>query len=211
MPLDSPLARTSDQILQTDFYIPSRGKGSVTFTVHADDDPKQYGMDLLFPSYALSDFKGYPACEGTVKSEQSGYASMYGWIQLVRDCNTTLDDHTPWQMDPIPISENTGWPFAWFGPNASLFDAPARVGVSEIDWAARCFFTYIDDCLLTRNVRPIVRFEWGFSIRGGVISIKEAKQLDTDQWNRHIPFLSLKFPGWTFAAATSDKEEPKSG
>lgn len=198
MSLNQHPSPNAEQTLHNDFYVPNRGKGTVTFKVRPNDDPKKYGTTLLFPSHAANDFLGFPVCEGVVQSEQSGYASMYGWIQLVRGCDTVLDDRTAWEFDPLPVTQDIEWPFAWFGPDAALFDGPARVGAREHDWAARSFLTYIEDGVMTKVVRPIMGFEWGFTVRDGVISIKETTRLAGDQWNEHVSFLGGKFPSWTF-------------
>lgn len=189
---------TVHQSLHTTFSVPGRGNGSVTFEIQPDNDPEAYGTHLLFPQNNMSDYKAFPVCEATVKTEQRGYGSMYGWIQLFRSSDTTLNHDTPWQFDDVPVFKDLNTPFAWFGPEPRLFDGPSRIGITQIDWAARSFLTYIDDALLSKTVRPVVGFEWGFSMSDGVVAIKSAEKLMLTQWSDHIGLLSEQFPGWKF-------------
>ncbi|KUI70981.1 hypothetical protein VM1G_05720 [Cytospora mali] len=179
------------QVLCSSFTTPGRGNGSVTFNIQPDNDPVKYGLDLLFPTTPSSELRGFPVCEAVVKTEKRGYASMYGWTQLVKDS-------TMWEFDPLPITEKLVWPFCWFGPEPTLFDGPIRIGVKDIDWTARSFLTYIEDTVISKNVTYLCGFEWGFQMSNGTINIKTTKKLTPAEWNGHVEYLSRKFSSWTF-------------
>lgn len=189
-------SENGDQTLNSAFSTPNRGDGSVTVKIHSDDNPAKYGFDLLFPTIPLSDFRGFPVCEAKVESNNSGYASMYGWTQLVKDSNT---DSKTWEFDDLPITKNLNWPFCWFGSHPTLFDGPFRKGISTIDWTCRSFLTYIDSTVLSKNINHVYGFEWGFQITDGIVSLKKLKELEPADWNDHVEYLSATFPGWTFS------------
>lgn len=199
-PIPSPASAAQPQVLHSILTPPNRGQVSVTVTLGTDDDPANYGFDLLFPSIALKEFNGFPVCEARVKTEKgkSGYASMYGWTQLVKDSTTDK-----WEFDYVPIAKELNWPFCWFGPEPTLFDGPARVNVSDIDWTARSFLTYVPDTLLSKEVVPVYGFEWGFVIKDGVIGIKQLVELPLTEWNGHVEYYAQTFPNWTFTAVSS--------
>ncbi|KAK5125876.1 hypothetical protein LTR08_005123 [Meristemomyces frigidus] len=132
---------------------------------------------FLFPNHPLSTFHGFPTCTAKIQaSSDVGYAATYGWIQMVREAPTAAAAaHAKWAMDPVPILADLNTPFAWFGSEAQLFDAPSRTERGELDWNCWSFLAYIEDSLLSRAVRPIRAFEWGFRIaEGGEVSIKVA-------------------------------------
>lgn len=185
----------SEQKIHCNFSVPARGDVTVTFSTRVDQDPRAYGLDLLFPTISLDNFSGFPVCEGTVTTAKKGYASIYGWTQLWKQ------NDSDWQFDWAPVETNLSWPFVWFGPQAQLFDGPTRVGVADLDWTARSFLTYIDDSLMTRSVRCVVGFEWGFWIQNGRIVVKALNQLQTTDWDMHVEYLSVTFPEWKFNAS----------
>ncbi|KAK2782827.1 hypothetical protein FQN53_009593 [Emmonsiellopsis sp. PD_33] len=155
--MDQSAGAPGSQSLVLPFCVPGRSPAYVKVAVEADCNPQEYGLDLLFPtaSHQPDDFVGFPLCHATVHSPVSrGYASLYGWIQLVK--NTAQGN---WELDPLPINQGLDTPFTWFGPEPQLFDAPLRVGISNLDWTARSFLVYIDDFLMSKAIGPILSFE----------------------------------------------------
>lgn len=190
------------QTLHLPFIVPNRSHAYVDVSISTNNDPEQYGFDLLFPDNPLSDFVGFPICQATIHSPKSrGYASMYGWIQITRSTSDTDPEAVEkgsWEMDSIPITAGLNYPFCWFGPEPQLFDAPARANVQQIDWTARSFLTYIEDGLISKIVHPILVFEWGFNINAGEKSIKPLRELGLDVWNEHTEFFANQYSGWNF-------------
>lgn len=187
--------RQQGQMIQCNFSIPARGDVTVNISVHKDDNPQAYGLDILFPTIPSNSFSGFPVTQGTISTTKKGYASIYGWTQLWKE------NDTDWVFDWAPVQDELNWPFVWFGPEAQLFDGPTRVGVLDLDWTARSFMTYIDDSLMTRSVRCVVGFEWGFWIRNGSLAIKPLIQLQNLDWDMHLQYLSVVFPGWEFMSS----------
>lgn len=187
------------QTLDFSFQVSDTRKGEVAVVVEENNEPQNYGCDLLLPDHPGSHFKDFPICEAKVRSTGAkGYGSIYGWIQVFR-CNDSLlteDDH--WEMDPVPLHSDLNTPFCWFGPEPSLFDCPMRDRRKQCDWDCHSFLTYSDDCLISKEVRPILGFCWGFSIRDGQVVIKALEKLDMNIWDGHLSLLREKHPGWDF-------------
>lgn len=192
------------QTLKTDCVVlePERGRVSVAFTVQPIEDPKAYGHTLLFPGIPVEDLKDFPIAEAVVQAEGKGYASMYGWVQLVRETPSPSEDINiaEWEYDDLPYTRGMNLPFCWYGSEPKLFDGPLRgPEVQEINWSSRSFLTYIRGDVTSRTVVPLAGFEWGFTRTKGQVSVKKLEKLDVGAWNEHIPFLTDKFHGWTFA------------
>jgi hypothetical protein len=202
-----PDAVSDLQTIRFDFQAPHREKSTTVITVHPNTDPKKHGQLITFPDHPASDFLGFPICQARITSPQSvGYAAMYGWIQMFRHAvppNTASE--TPWQMDDIPMTAGLNTPFCWFGAEPQLFDAPSQwPEVTELDWTALSFLTYAEDALLSKNVRPILAFEWGYWIRGGVKSVKPLKVRDVSEaWEAQRSLLEAQFRGWNFKTLES--------
>lgn len=206
----------SIQKLLIDFAFSKQRRGTVTVTVQPNDDPEAYGMNLLFPDTPSKEFLGFPACHARLGSAAgaSGYASMYGWTQVFRcvqsDSNEVkLSEADEWEMDPIPLTSDLNLPFAWFGPEPSLFDLPARPRHLQVDWICRSFLSVIGDCLLTKHVHPVLGFEWGFRMDKGEVHVKPVRQLHSSAWDEHLELLRAKYPGWTFHSHGESKEDSK--
>lgn len=187
------------QRLDLDFQISNLRKGKVSVFVEPNQDPTNYGCDLILQDHPGSDFNGFPACEAKVRSTGAkGYGSMYGWIQLFRCTEAALTENDPWDMDPVPIHNDLNTPFCWFGPEPSLFDCPMRDRAKRCDWVCHSFLTYTEDCLISKDVRPILGFSWGFWITKGQVMVKPLQKLEVAAWNEHLPLLRAKYPGWEF-------------
>ena len=193
-------AATGFQSLSLDFSLPRSRAGSVTASVRTNRDPSNYGLQLLFPGHDMGTFKGFPVCEASVSTlGMQGYGSIYGWIQMVRAGDPSDISTTPWEMDPIPILAGLNTPFAWFGPEPKLFDAPTREGVERLDWTCHSFLTYIEDSLVSKAVIPVLGFQWGFELHGGEPKVKVLRELQLDTWNGHLDLLENSFSGWNFS------------
>ena len=197
---------STDQPTTNDFqslnlkFSPSHSRaGSVTATVKADTDPSRYGLQLIFPNEGINTLKGFPVCEATVSTVGTqGYGSIYGWIQMVRSGEPAGISATPWEMDPIPILAGLNTPFAWFGPEPKLFDAPMRIGVQELDWTCHSFLAYIEDGLMSKDVKSVLGFEWGFELHNGTPKLKVLRELRLSAWNDQLDLLERSFAGWKF-------------
>ena len=193
-------AATGFQSLSLDFSLPRSRAGSVTASVRTNRDPSNYGLQLLFPGHDMGTFKGFPVCEASVSTlGMQGYGSIYGWIQMVRSGEPSNISAAPWEMDPVPILSGLNTPFAWFGPEPKLFDAPMRIGVQELDWTCHSFLAYIEDGLMSKDLKPVLGFEWGFELHNGEPKLKMLRELQLSAWNEQLDLLESSFMGWKFS------------
>ncbi|CAI7584937.1 unnamed protein product [Penicillium viridicatum] len=166
---------SSIQLFERSFEAYRHQHATMHATLMPNADPVASGSAIIFPQYKPEDFLGYPVIRAMVHSEHPGYGSMYGWIQFVKcTSNDTCpsDNTTPtdvqdgcsdshWQLDSVPLFDDLNTPFMYFGSNPTLFDAPTRIGKSNVNWRAQSYLTYIPDALVTRQVTPILGFTWG--------------------------------------------------
>ncbi|KAK6435032.1 hypothetical protein LTR95_008781 [Oleoguttula sp. CCFEE 5521] len=204
-----PPSSPAQQSLSLSFTLPSRHKVHVNITVHPNTSPSQVGHPLLFPSKAFAPeiYLDFPVTTAKLHCTQdTGYAATYGWIQFIYQDFKTSPDKAKWEHDPLPITEGSGSPFIWFGPEAQLFDAPFRSDRGEsLDWTCHSFLAYLEDAVITKTIKPILGFEWGYVMQGGEVEIKELKLLDVSSaWEQQRQLLEEKFGEWKYEAF--DKE-----
>ncbi|KAK5715805.1 hypothetical protein LTR17_016636 [Elasticomyces elasticus] len=183
------------QTLDMDFTVPGRDLARVTVSVRPNDNPRKIGQHLLFPDKPLEVFIGYPICQAEVSSPESiGYAAYYGWIQMV------AEDSAGFEMDLLPMTADLNTPVCFFGAEPQLFDCPSRwKDVTNLDWTAVSFLTYVEDTTLSRDVRPILAFQWGFRIVDGDVRVKNLRPCNVDRaWEQQRGLLESKFVGWQF-------------
>lgn len=110
----------------------------------------------------------------------------------------STDSDDKWEMDPIPLTKDLNTPFVWFGPEPSLFDGPSRFECKELDWSCRSFLTYVEDGVISKDVIPILGFEWGFWVKDGEVFVKALREVGLDVWDGHLGLLRSQFEGWKF-------------
>ncbi|PYH90442.1 hypothetical protein BO71DRAFT_443907 [Aspergillus ellipticus CBS 707.79] len=217
---------TPPQTLTLTLPIPHRNPLTLTATVTRSTDPRRIGFHLLFPDDPIANFVGFPITHITLRSTPAfqGYASMYGWIQLTRERppinpqafnpeekeeeeEEETKEKEKWTLDPLPITAGTDSPFAFFGVEPQLFDAPANPYAVDLDWTARSFLVRVEDCLMTRVLRPVVVLEWGYEVRDGERAVKLLRRLSRGVWDEHRGELGGWFPSWRFCASTEEEEE----
>ncbi|MFG2987633.1 hypothetical protein ACGFYQ_41790 [Streptomyces sp. NPDC048258] len=171
-------------------------QGAVTVTLDCVDDPAAIGK----PPSA----HGFPCCTAVVDYPGKGYRSLFGWVQLVRSTDNSSSG-AAFDMDPFYLFEDAPAPYAFFGINPTLFDAPSRAKRDPLTWTAHSYlaWTPMDDA--GRRVLPLAGFSWGFNIdSGGRITLQQVQALTTVDWDAHLPYLDASYPGWAF-----DKWQPR--
>jgi hypothetical protein len=139
---------------------------------------------------------GFPVCTATVSFEGRGYTAALGWIQVVRPTDS-LGDGARFEMDPYEPLGILPHPFCWFGIAPTLFDAPSRATLVDMDWTAHSFLSFIG---APQEVRAILGFSWGFVIRGQAIAAEAVAPLARETWDAHLPLLRREHPAWRFAS-----------
>ncbi|MEE1840149.1 MULTISPECIES: hypothetical protein [unclassified Streptomyces] len=165
-------------------------QGSLAVTVEHVDDPAAIGKH---PSA-----RDFPSCTAVVDYPGRGYRALFGWVQLVRSTDNSSAG-AAFDMDPFYLFEDAPSPYAFFGINPTLFDAPSRARRDPLDWTAHSYlaWTPMDDT--ERRVLPLVGFSWGFNVDSdGRITLQPVEALSPGDWDAHLPYLGTSYPGWVF-------------
>ncbi|MFD5503997.1 hypothetical protein ACFWJS_30485 [Streptomyces sp. NPDC127061] len=107
-------------------------------------------------------------------------------------------------MDPFYLFEDAPSPYAFFGINPTLFDAPSRARRDLLDWTAHSYlaWTPMDDT--ERRVLPLAGFSWAFNVDSDSrITLHPVQALSPGDRDAHLPYLGTSYPGWAF-----DKWQP---
>jgi hypothetical protein len=105
-------------------------------------------------------------------------------------------------MDPYEPLGILPHPFCWFGFAPTLFDAPSRARLEDMDWTAHSFLSFIGG---PREARAILGFSWGFAVREQAVAAEGVAPLPPDTWDAHLPLLRQEHPSWRFASGYHDR------
>ena len=166
--------------------------GIVEVSVWVNDDPTDVGT--------VAEAEGFPACQATVAIDLRGYASLFGWVQLV-GTESPEEPTRRYEVDPLAISADLNWPFGFYGLLPTLFDAPSRRDRTQtLDWLAHTFLCVSPDSPMDQVVRPVAGFQWGFRMHDGQVDVVAPNNLALSAWNSHLSVLETAYPGWRFEA-----------
>ncbi len=171
--------------------------GTVEATLSVNADPAAVGCDLLDPGLEPDAALGFGCCEATVHTALRGYAAAMGWVQLVRSSDS-VGNPDEYEIDPLSLFRGVDTPYAFFGIRPVLFDAPFRGSRDDLAWEARSYLCFTPDAVMTRRVRAVTGFSWGFALAGGQVALREPAPLTAATWDEHVPALRRGFPGWSF-------------
>nr|BFE74384.1 hypothetical protein GCM10020092_076850 [Actinoplanes digitatis] len=125
-------------------------QGRVLVEVAANADPVSVGKSERE--------LGMPMCTASVEFSALGYRALLGWVQLVRE----PDPEARFSVDPFDLFEDSTAPFAWYGIQPVLFDAPSRRHEGAVRWEAHSFLTIGPWDVDRRLVVPLAGFAWGY-------------------------------------------------
>lgn len=173
--------------------------GTVSVLYGVNEDPVRWGwavLDLEWFSPEL--IRGFPIMQATVDHPAEGYAADMGWIQIVRyDIRDPGEEEQLTVFDVPPQLAETDTPYAAFGVRPTFFDAPA-MGAKDATWRADTFLVYTPDAVLSKVIRPICGFSWGYRLQAGVALLDPLSVADASDWRRNLPDLRGRFRTWTF-------------
>lgn len=161
--------------------------GTVDVEVARNDDP--VGLGCRFPDGA----RDLATCTAVIEHAGRGYTSVMGWVQLVE----STDAGSGFAPDPLGFYGDLDVPYAWFGVRPTLFDAPSRDLHEDMAWVAHSFLCF-SPTMVTREVSAMLGFSWGFDIRSGRVTLRDAAPLTAASWDGHLPRLAGAYPGWRF-------------
>ena len=139
--------------------------------------------------------RGFPYT-ASITHPARGYAAALGWIQLVRSSDGSSRGAS-FEMDPFEPLHPVPHPFACFGFLPTLFDAPSRDPLRDMDWTAHSFLCCLG--LDPRHACAILGFSWGFVIGTGAITVRGPDALLPRDWDAHRGLLAHDYPSWSFA------------
>jgi len=173
--------------------------GRVRVDCTVNTEPDEFG--------APPEARGFPACTATVSYPLRGYHALFGWVQLVRSTDNQSGGES-FEMDPVLLFFDSPSPYAWYGTNPTLFDAPMRWTQTDLHWECHSFLatTPLDEVMegRGRSVVPLAGFAWGFDIAEGAITVREPSPLSSNDWNAHLATLRDTYPSWRFDDKISD-------
>jgi hypothetical protein len=186
--------------------IPSRLRGIdglVTVQYGVNEDPIRWATPCWsWTGSVLSWFGGFPVMQATVEYPAEGYAADMGWLQVVRyEVRDPGEEERATVFDaPPPQLADMEMPYAAFGIRPTFFDVPA-MGAKEALWDADTFLVYTPDAVLSRVLRPICGFPWGYRLHEGVVLLNPLSFADASHWKRNLSDLRERFSSWTFEEA----------
>ena len=162
--------------------------GRVLVDVVANADPVSVGKSERE--------RGMPMCTASVEFSARGYRALLGWVQLVRE----PDSVARFTIDPFDLFEDSSAPFAWYGFQPVLFDAPSRWRDGVVQWEAHSFLTIGPWDVDRRLVVPLVGFAWGYRQRSLTegLQLSSLRLLGPADWNGHRLYMGERYPAWTF-------------
>jgi hypothetical protein len=178
--------------------------GTVLARVAPNTDPLAIGCGLLDRAVSGTAASGYPVCRAEVQYRPQGYSAAMGWIQLVRSTDGQVPQE--YELDLLALFRHADTPYAFFGIEPELFDAPFRARRVRMLWRARSFLCASPDAVMSRIALPLCAFAWGFSIEedGSVPNITGPEPLPVSTWAEHARLLEAAHPAWRFRKDPSD-------
>ena len=139
-----------------------------------------------------------------------GYAGAMGWIQVLRYGGGDLGDERA-EVDLPPQHQDANTPYCFWGIRPAFFDAPSMPH-RDVTWKAEAFLATSPDALITRTVRPICGFRWGYATTREPPRILPPESLDLAAWELVRPTLRERYPAWDFLPArpTPPRRTPRS-
>jgi hypothetical protein len=173
--------------------------GLVTVQYGVNEDPIRWGYAVLELDWFRPELvRGFPVMQATVEYPAEGYAANMGWLQVVRyEVRDAGEEESATVFDVPPQLAEVEMPYAAFGIRPTFVDAPA-MGAKEALWDADTFLVYTPDAVLSRVLRPICGFRWGYRLHEGVVLLDPLSIADASDWKRNLSDLRERFSSWTF-------------
>lgn len=175
-------------------------EGRVEVRLKSNEDPARWGYPLLEGALGspAEKAKGFPVVSAATRYRGEGYGTCMGWVQLVRmreDGNL----ETEVIVDKPPQLADDGSPYCFWGPEPSFFDAPSTTARLEL-WSAHAFLVASPDALMTKEIRLVCGFSWGFSNLGPEPEAEGVRTIGQEEWSAARGVLAGRYPAWNFGA-----------
>lgn len=142
--------------------------------------------------------RDFPVVEAAVEYSGDGYKTVMGWIQTVRV--THADGSAEEVVDRPPQMADVDQPSCSWGPRPTFFDAPATTDRPVPEWRADTFLTLSPDTVMTKSVRPVCAFHWGYTVgEDGTVTPQWPTSDGLRPWQDVVALLRAEHPNWSFA------------
>jgi hypothetical protein len=174
-------------------------EGMIHVRYGRNDDPARWGYETLSLDWYDPDLiRGFPVMEASVEHPAEGYGADMGWVQVaqyeVRDPGA---EERVTVFDVPPQLSTTDCPYLAFGVRPTAFDAPS-ITSREVTWRASTFLTYTPDAVLSRVIRSVAGFKWGYDVDDEEVTVCDLAPASRADWADLLPALRGRFTGWTF-------------
>lgn len=172
--------------------------GEIEIIYGINDDPEEFGFDLLDLPYEIESALGFPFLKANLIYPQDYYRAFFGWIQTVRAQDYEAEEESV-SIDVMPMNKDIDYPFSFFGFLPTFFDAPEPNPAKKNEsWIANTFLVFTPYVARTREIYAIKGFEWGYVLKNDEIEVQEIKPISENAWNTNSEYLSGMFPDWKF-------------
>jgi hypothetical protein len=172
--------------------------GHVLVEYGANENPDRWGYAILALGFSRELVTGFPVIQALVEHPAEGYAAEMGWLQVVRfEVRDPGEEQRATVFDVPPQLADMEMPYAAFGVRPTFFDAPST-DAKDVRWEADTFLVYTPDAVLTRVLRPVCGFTWGFQVHDGSALVDPFSIADPGDWKRNLSDLRQRFSTWTF-------------
>ncbi len=172
--------------------------GRVEVRCTANNDPRRWGYHLLEDALGFPPEKaeGFPVVSARVRYPGEGYGAAMGWVQVVRMREAGRREEQA-IVDKPPQLADDGSPYCFWGPEPSFFDAPSTTARLEL-WSAHAFLVASPDAVMTKEVRPVCGFSWGFANPGPDPEAEQVRSIGEEEWTAARNVLTRGYPEWSF-------------
>lgn len=130
-------------------------EGSIEITYGRNDDPKQFGFNLLDLPFNIELAQGFPYLKASIKYQSDYYSAFFGWIQTITVHYFDSDEETI-SMDLMPMNSGLDYPFSFFGFSPIFFDAPGpNPPRNNESGTADTFLVFTPNVARTREIKAI--------------------------------------------------------
>lgn len=175
-------------------------QGHVDAQVSVNRDPERWGHHLLPLEWDPPRPEGCPVMSGVTHYEGEGYGAWFFCLQVVSYRDSRYPDYSGTHADVPPSLSGGDVPYFASGVLPRFFDAPATDS-DDADFSARSLLAHDPDCNMSRTLRVLCGYSWGYEIRDGAITLQGPGLLDRAGWAADLDLLRAEFPSWTFENA----------
>jgi hypothetical protein len=182
-----------------------KGEVRIQYGINEDPEALGYGEAVLGTDNPPEMAQGFPFVQAGVAYDGVGYGADMGWVQVVRYAvHDTGEKRTV--FDAPPQYSDTDCPYFAFGIRPTMFDAPGTDEAKDVTWDADAFLVHTPDAVLSRDIRAICGFTWGYRLKGAKPTVVPLTAATESDWERNVVDLERRYPSWVFESSWSGQQ-----